>query len=130
MADEIASSSIVTNSPAKESLGEKIEQGLETAGKDCEKVIEDVVTVDGKVGKVIDTLVADEPEFKTTLKTVLTDGLAVGAQVSTCVNQKGLSLADDAELLAKVQAFFTTDVMTLLAPLVEKLYGEIKTDVQ
>lgn len=101
-----------------------IEHGIEKVGED----IADVITGAEKVEKVIATLIENESAFKTVLISEVSQMVSLASQVAKVVSEKGLAFSDDETLMSSIQTFFA-GIKTTFIPEVEKIYGEISTDV-
>ena len=102
---------------------------LETIGKDVLKAVTKPFTFLAKTEKVLDTVITDQPVLKTLLtqtvvksEQIAVDGLAAGGS-------KGMNLVADAQVLNDAEQFFVWFKNTVV-PEIEKVYGEISTDVK
>ena len=107
----------------------KVGNGIVTGVEDVGKAIADVVTIGVKAEKVLATVKADEAELKTALVVTLKQGVTVSADFASVIAVKGTSWTEDAQLVADVEAFFGT-VNSTLKPVVEKVYEDIKVDLE
>ena len=110
----------------------KFEAGLQKAGKGVLTALESPVKLEQFLArgvKVLEDAVTAEPEVKTVLSEIVSQSVAIGAAAGTDVAEKGLNVVDDFATLQKIEAF-AKYVETTVVPLVEKLYGEVKTDSQ
>lgn len=101
---------------------------IETVGKDIVKVIEEPFKFVVKAEAVIATAIKDDPEIKAVITTLVQKASEVGAAAVLAGGSKGLNLAEDSAALSQAEAFFEWFKATVV-PLVEKVYGEIKTDL-
>jgi hypothetical protein len=102
---------------AVEKVGEKILHGVEAPFKFIVRA-----------ERVLETAIHDQPELKSTLTTLVQKCENIGVDAMRNVGERGLDLSDDlktAEAIADLGLF----ISSTLVPLVERLYGEIKTDV-
>src|SRR6201996_4855453 len=88
----------------------EIGHGVETAVKDVVKGAEEVLTVGGKVLKVISDVKAMSPEVKTNLATLVDDAKAIATPLAPVVAGGGENVAADLAALVPV----TEDVMKLV----------------
>lgn len=82
----------------------------------------------GKAAAVISTAIKDQPEIKNAVTVLVEKCDAIGADTMIDVAERGLNLIDDAATVRAV-ADLGEYLKSTFIPLVEKLYGEIKTDV-
>jgi hypothetical protein len=92
------------------------------------KYIADALTWTEKAAAVIATAIADQPELKATLTTLVQKAEAIGADAVSDVAGKGLDLTADAKTVADFEAFLTW-IKATLVPQIESIYGQITTDV-
>ena len=110
----------------------EIGHGIEVAVKDVVKGAEDVLTVGGKVLKVISDVKAMSPEFKSNLATLVDDAKAIAAPLAPVVAGGGENIAADLAALAPV----TKDVMKLVRdfiaflPSVEAALKKVAADIE
>jgi hypothetical protein len=110
----------------------EIGHGIETAVKDVVKGAEDVLTVGGKVLKVISDVKAMSPEFKSNLATLVDDAKAIATPLGPVVAGGGENIAADLAALAPV----TKDVMKLVRdfiaflPSVEAALKKVAADME
>jgi hypothetical protein len=88
----------------------EIGHGVEVAFKDVVKGAEDVLTVGGKVLKVISDVKAISPEFKANLATLVDDAKAIAIPLAPVVASGGENVAADLVALTPV----VKDVMKLV----------------
>lgn len=87
-----------------------IGHGMETVAKDIAKGAEEVLTVGGKVLKVIADVKAISPEFKSNLATLVDDAKAIAIPLAPVLATGGENVAADLAALMPV----TEDVMKLV----------------
>ena len=110
----------------------EIGHGVETAVKDVVKGAEDVLTVGGKVLKVISDVKAMSPEFKANLATLVDDAKAIATPLAPVLAGGGENIAADLVALAPV----TKDVMKLVKdfiaflPSVEAALKTVYADIE
>ena len=88
----------------------EIGHGVETAVKDVVKGAEEVLSVGGKVLKVIADVRAVSPEFKSNLATLVDDAKAIAIPLAPVIASGGENVAADLVALAPV----VKDVMKLV----------------
>ena len=88
----------------------EIGHGVETAVKDVVKGAEEVLSVGGKVLKVIADVRAVSPEFKSNLATLVDDAKAIAIPLAPVIASGGENVAADLLALAPV----VKDVMKLV----------------
>lgn len=88
----------------------EIGHGVETVAKDIAKGAEEVLTVGGKVLKVIADVKAISPEFKSNLATLVDDARAIAVPLAPVLATGGENVAADLAALMPV----TEDVMKLV----------------
>lgn len=88
----------------------EIGHGVETVAKDIAKGAEEVLTVGGKVLKVISDVKAISPEFKSNLATLVDDAKAIAVPLAPVLATGGENVAADLVALMPV----TEDVMKLV----------------
>jgi len=88
----------------------EIGHGVETVAKDIAKGAEEVLTVGGKVLKVIADVKAISPEFKSNLATLVDDAKAIAIPLAPVLASGGENIAADVAALMPV----TEDVMKLV----------------
>jgi hypothetical protein len=110
----------------------EIGHGVETAVKDVVKGAEDVLTVGGKVLKVIADVKAMSPEFKANLATLVDDVKAIAMPLAPVLAGGGENIPADLAALAPV----TKDVMKLVKdfiaflPSVEAALKTVAADIE
>ena len=110
----------------------EIGHGVAVATKDVVKGAEDVLTVGGKVIKVIADVQAVSPEFKANLATLVDDAKAIAVPLAPVVASGGENVAADLVALTPV----VKDVMKLVKdfitflPSVEAALKTVYADVQ
>jgi hypothetical protein len=110
----------------------EIGHGVETAVKDVIKGAEDLLTVGGKVLKVISDVKAMSPEFKSNLATLVDDAKAIAVPLAPVVAGGGENVAADLAALVPV----TQDVLKLVKdflaflPNVEAALKKVAADVE
>lgn len=82
-----------------------------------------------KAEKIIASAIKDQPEVKAAVLDLVKQATGVIGDVAEDVAEKGINLQDDAKTLADAEAFFTYFKDNFI-PLVEKLYAEVKADIQ
>jgi hypothetical protein len=87
-----------------------------------------LITWGEKAEKVLATAIADQPELKTVLTTIVTKAEAIGTAGVAAAGGAGLNLTADAAVLADAEDFFVY-VKTTVVPLIESIYGEVKADI-
>lgn len=97
--------------------------------KDIEKGIEFPFKFVVKAEKVLESAITHEPELKSVLTTLIGKCEIIAADTAKDVLEKGLSLPDDLTTILAVKDLGEY-VKSTLIPLVTKLYGEVKTDLQ
>jgi hypothetical protein len=109
----------------------EIGQGVEVAVKDVVHGAEEVLTVGGKVLKVIADVKAMSPEFKSNLATLVNDAKAIATPLAPVVASGGQNVVADLAALAPV----TEDVLKLVKdfiaflPSVEAALKKVAADV-
>jgi dTDP-4-dehydrorhamnose 3,5-epimerase-like enzyme len=88
----------------------EIGHGVEVVAKDIAKGAEEVLTVGGKVLKVIADVKAISPEFKSNLATLVDDAKAIAVPLAPVVASGGENIAADVAALMPV----TEEVMKLV----------------
>lgn len=103
--------------PVMEHIGEDILHGVEQPFK-----------LIARAERVLATAIKNQPELKDAITTLVSKCEVIGADTMRDIGERGLNLADD---LATAQAIAALGefLKSTFVPLVEKLYGEIKTDV-
>lgn len=81
-----------------------------------------------KAAAVLGTVIKEQPDLKATLTELVSKAEAIGADIVADAAGKGLNLAADAKTLADVEEFFSWFTTTVV-PLIESVYGELKTDI-
>jgi len=110
----------------------EIGHGVEAAIKDAIKGAEDVLSVGGKVLKVISDVKAMSPEFKSNLATLVDDAKAIATPLAPVVAGGGENIAADLAALAPV----TKDVLKLVRdfiaflPSVEAALKKVAADME
>ena len=110
----------------------EIGHGVETAVKDVVKGAEEVLSVGGKVLKVIADVRAVSPEFKSNLATLVDDAKAIAVPLAPVVASGGENVAADLVALAPV----VKDVMKLVKdfitflPSVEAALKTVYADIE
>ena len=110
----------------------EIGHGVEVAVKDVVKGAEDVLTVGGKVIKVISDVKAISPEFKANLATLVNDAKAIAVPLAPVVASGGENVVADLAALTPV----VQDVMKLVKdfiaflPSVEAALKTVNADVE
>jgi hypothetical protein len=94
------------------------------------KEIGKVFTIIGKADRVLNTVIADQPEIKAALLSTVNGALAIGGDISTAVAAKGLNWTEDAQVVADVEAYFKNTIEGKLVPLIESLYSDIAADIK
>ena len=112
----------------------KVEEDLQKAGQVALSCIDGKYVVEGfadlaKAATVISTVIDEHTELQKVLTTVVSDGAALALAIGKVIVEKGTSWSDDAQLIAAMKDFFTTDIYTILLPEFVKVFGEIKADV-
>ena len=107
----------------------KFEKVAETVGKDILKVIEFPFVELPHIVKVLDTIIKDTPEVKADLTVFVQKANQVLIDTNAVINEHGLVFSDDAKALIQVKDLLTYFSTTLL-PVIEKVYGELETDIQ
>lgn len=108
---------------------EEVGHGLEVAGEAVVHGVEYPIKFLVAAEKVLADAIKDQPEVKSAVIDLVQKAESVIGDVTVAAAEKGVDLASDAKALADAEVFFTwfkTDFM----PLVAKLYGELKDDVQ
>lgn len=109
-----------------------IGHGVETAVKDVVKGAEEVLTVGGKVLKVIADVSAVSPEFKSNLATLVDDAKAIAVPLAPVIASGGENVAADLMALTPV----VKDVMKLVKdfitflPSVEAALKTVYADIE
>jgi hypothetical protein len=109
----------------------EIGHGVEIAVKDVIKGAEEVLTVGGKVLKVISDVRAMSPEFKSNLATLVNDAKAIAIPLAPVLAGGGENVAADLAALVPV----TEDVMKLVKdfiaflPTVEAALKKVNVDL-
>lgn len=109
-----------------------IGHGVETAVKDVVKGAEEVLTVGGKVLKVIADVSAVSPEFKSNLATLVDDAKAIAVPLAPVIASGGENVAADLVALTPV----VKDVMKLVKdfiaflPSVEAALKTVYADIE
>jgi hypothetical protein len=100
-----------------------------------EEVVKDVVEAPvkliewgSKAEKVLATAIAEQPELKTVLTQLVTKAESIGTAALSAGGSSGLNLTADEAVLADATDLFIF-VKNTVAPLVESIYGQIKSDV-
>ncbi len=111
-----------------------VKQDLQKAGQVALSIVDGKYVVAGladltKAATVISTVIAEHTDLQKTLTTVVTDGAALALAIGKVIVEKGTSWSDDAQLIAAMRDFFTTDINTILLPEFVKVFGEIKADI-
>jgi hypothetical protein len=110
----------------------EIGHGVEVAVKDVVHGAEEVLTVGGKVLKVISDVKAMSPEFKSNLATLVDDAKAIATPLAPVLAGGGENIAADLAALAPV----TKDVMKLVKdfiaflPSVEAALKKVTADME
>jgi hypothetical protein len=94
------------------------------------KEVGKIFTIIGKADKVLNTVIADQPEIKTALLNTVNGALAVSGDISTAIAAKGLNWTADTQVVADVEAYFKNTIEGQLVPLIEKLYADIAVDIK
>lgn len=112
-----------------------IGHGVEVAGKDVAKgavevgkAVADVFEFLPKAEAVIASAIKEQPEVKTAVLDLVKQATTVIGDLATDAADKGINLTSDAKTLADAESFFAYFKSTFI-PLVEQLYGEIKSDL-
>lgn len=92
------------------------------------KYIVEALSWTEKASAVLATAIMEQPTLKATLTDLVNKAEAIGADIVADAAGKGLNLAADAKTLADVEDFFKWFTATVV-PLVESIYGELKTDI-
>lgn len=111
-----------------------VAQDLQKAGQVALSIVDGKYVVEGladlsKAATVISTVIAEHTELQKTLTTVVSDGAALALAIGKVIVEKGTSWSDDAQLIAAMKDFFTTDINTILLPEFVKVFGELKADI-
>ena len=101
---------------------------FETIGTDVLKGVEAPFKFIDKAEQVLATAIKDEPELKTVITTLVQKASTIGAAVTLDVSEKGVNLIDDATTLSELKDFFTYFNASVV-PVIESVYGQVKTDV-
>jgi hypothetical protein len=110
----------------------EIGHGVETAVKDVVKGAEEVLSIGGKVLKVISDVRSVSPEFKSNLATLVDDAKAIAIPLAPVVASGGENVAADLLALAPV----VKDVMKLVKdfitflPSVEAALKTVYADIE
>jgi hypothetical protein len=110
----------------------EIGHGVETAVKDVVKGAEEVLSIGGKVLKVISDVRSVSPEFKSNLATLVDDAKAIAIPLAPVVASGGENVAADLVALAPV----VKDVMKLVKdfitflPSVEAALKTVYADIE
>jgi hypothetical protein len=107
---------------------EKIGHDIKVAAVDTAHAVVKVVEFLPKAEQVIATAIKDQPQIKTAVLSLVSQATNIVGDVATDAADKGINLTADAATLAAAEAFFAYFKATFV-PLVEQVYGEIKTDV-
>lgn len=110
----------------------KFEKGLQTVGKDALKAVESPALLAeyiGRAAKVLDDAVTAEPEVKTVLNEIVKQSTAIAADTTADIAARGLNPVSDMDTLVRLRTF-ALYIENTVVPLVEKLYGKVKADVQ
>ena len=83
-----------------------------------------------KAETVLSTVIHEQGNLKTTLTSVVKDGVKLSAEIALVVASKGSNWIADAALVEAVKQFFLNDIQGQLVPEFDLVYGEIKTDVE
>lgn len=81
-----------------------------------------------KAAAVLGTVITEQPTLKATFTDLVSKAETIGADIAVDAAGKGLNLASDAKTLADVEDFFKWFTATVV-PLIESVYGELKTDI-
>jgi hypothetical protein len=101
---------------------------FEKIGEDILHGIEEPVLFIDKAIKVIDTAVKNQPEMQADFKTLVSQVEGLSASVGVDVAERGLNPTDDLTTLQKIKTLCAF-VTGTLGPDIEKVYGQIKTDL-
>lgn len=111
-----------------------MENPFEVIGHDAKVVAVDVKNVVVKAVefpaagiKVIETCVKDYGALKPILKTIVSDGVTVGAAVASAVAEKGLNWTDDVAAAHSAATFFQY-FMSTFVPQIKAIYSQIEVD--
>lgn len=92
------------------------------------KYIVEALSWTEKASAVLATVIKEQPDLKETLTELVSKAETIGADIVADAAGKGLNLASDAKTLADVEDFFKWFSSTVV-PLIESVYGELKTDI-
>lgn len=93
-----------------------------------EKVVASPVTAVEKVKTIFEQVTEDTPELRTALQGFVGKAEAVGGDLVVDTSADGLNVQADMQTLAAAAdliAYFRTSVL----PVIEKIYGQVKSDV-
>jgi hypothetical protein len=115
-------------------MSNAFEQDLAKVGKVAVGIVDGEYILDGvkylgKAAAVFATAIKDQPALKTALTTVAKDGAKIVGELGSVIAEKGINWTDDQALVSQVTAFLVSDLNGMLFPLIEKIFGELKTDV-
>ena len=114
-------------------IGHGVKVGAVDVAKGVEKGVEYAIVHPVefcmKAEKIIASAIKDQPEVKAAVLGLVKQATGVIGDVGNDVAEKGINLAADAKTLADAEAFFAYFKGNFI-PLVEKLYAEVKADLQ
>ena len=116
-----------------ETIGHDVKVGAEDVGKGVKAGVEFAIIHPIefciKAEVVLATAIKDQPELKAAVLSLVSQATNVIGDVSSAVADKGLNLKEDTDTLAAAEAFFLY-FKSAFIPLMEKVYGEVKADIQ
>lgn len=129
MADEVVTATATVT--AKESFAEKVEHGVEVAGKDVVKVVTFGLTEGAKLVKVIETAEKLTPQFKADLQVLVDDVKPIAIALAPALAAEGENIPVDIAALVAVAPQLMKLVKDFLSfvPAVESAFGTIASDL-
>lgn len=112
-----------------EEVVDKVGEGIKDGAEAVVHAVEKVVGIVDKTDKVLHTVVLDSSELKDPLIQVGKAAVALQGEFAAVIAAKGADWPLDEDLVVKIKAFFETDVEAIFIPAVEKVYGDIETDL-
>ena len=107
----------------------KFEHDVATVAKDIGKVVAFPFTKTTEFVELLDTVVKETPEFKAAILQLVKLADVIIADGAKDIAEHGLALPDDLQTLTDIEAFATYFQSTFV-PVAEKVYKELKTDIQ
>jgi hypothetical protein len=108
---------------------EEVGHGLKVAGEAVLQGVEYPIEFLVKAEHVLADAIKEQPAVKSAVIDLVQKAESVIGDVTLATAEKGVNLADDAKALADAEQFFSW-FKTNFIPLMSKLYGELKEDVQ